>query len=476
MHGRAVGRRRLAFIALLVLFACACRDPWIRVQNVGSSPANVTVTYYDGTGNAVSTDSHQVDPGASTMFSVSGNAAVPKGYRGSAVITSDQPVVAIRRTDMSGASHDMIDGETLTSTGGGRTLYLPLIMNASGAFNSWSSHINIQNLSAASTACVTLTYISATTGSEVAWDPAKPTNATPVAGACPSGTLTLGPNATLVREAGTLKAPAGFIGSVRIDATGTGSSAPVVSATVDNANNPFNLLTSYNALTTNDLGTNVLLPLIERAAGPDTSYRTFFVMEGQTSSTQVTAQLRFEGTDAGGNYIAKSNTVTFTGSQVCDQVADDAGNCLAPGDTLPSGFSGYVSIIASSPVAVVVQRGSYLADFGAYRGIASNAGGRRVALPGIKGNSWLRVMAADGGAANIRIRYFSSQLAGGEADSATIGVQGLATIFQGNDPAIPGNFDGSAIIESDRPIVVVAAFDAGGGGDSVMLYDGVTIP
>ena len=33
-----------------------------------------------------------------------------------------------------------------------------------------------------------------------------------------------------------------------------------------------------------------------------------------------------------------------------------------------------------------------------------------------------------------------------------------------------------AIIESDRPVVVVAAFDAGGGGDAIMLYDGVTIP
>jgi hypothetical protein len=476
MQRRALGRRRLAFIAILVLFACGCRDPWIRVQNVGTSPAQISVTYYDSNGNAVSTDSRQVGPGASTVFSVSGNDALSKGYRGSAVIESDQPVVAIRRTDTTGNNRDMIDGETLTANGGGGTLYLPLVMNASGVFNSWTSRINIQNLSSSNTACITLTYISAASGSEVAWDPAKPSRATPTASTCPSGTLTLAPNATVVREAGTLRPPGGFTGSVRIDATSTGSASPVVSATVDTANPAFNLLTSYHALTDDDLGTNVLLPLIERDAGPDGSYRTLFEMQGKTSTTKVTAQLRFEGTDAGGNYIAKSNTVSFTGSQLCDQVASDEGNCLAAGDVLPPGFSGSVTISASSPIAVVAQRGSYLADFGTYRGIASNDGGARVALPAIKRNSWLRVMPADGGAANIRIRYFSSQLPGGEADSAPIGVQGLATIFQANDPAIPNDFDGSAIIESDRPVVVVAAFDAGGGGDAVMLYDGVTIP
>lgn len=477
MPGRAGARLRVAFIAVFLLFACACRDPWIRVQNVGPAPAQITITYYDSKGNAVSQDSRDVAPGASAMFSVAGNDAVPKGYQGSAVIESDQPVVAIRRTDMSGSTHDMVDGETLSASTGGPTLYLPLIMNASGAFKSWNSRINIQNLSGSNSACVTLTYISADTGKEVAWDPAKPsTTRKPLSGTCPTSTISLPPLGTLVRETGSLRVPGGFTGSVRVDATSTGTSAAVISATVDTSNRPFNLLTSYRGLTKADLGTTVLLPLIERDAGPDGSYRTLFLMQAKSSAAPVTAQLRIEGFDAAGNFVAKSNTVTFTGSKLCDEVADDDANCLAAGDTLPPGFSGYASIIASTPVAVVVQRGSYLADFGNYRGISADDGGRRIALPGIKGNSWLRIMPADRGAANIRIRYFGSQLSGGEADSPVTAVQGAGTVFQANESVLPGDFDGSAIVESDRPVVVVAAFDAGGGGDAIILYDGVPIP
>ena len=89
----------------------------------------------------------------------------------------------------------------------------------------------------------------------------------------------------------------------------------------------------------------------------------------------------------------------------------------------------------------------------------------------MKRNSWLRVLAPGG--ANIQIRYVGPQIAGGEQRTSW-SVNGLSTIFAGAEP-LPDSFDGSAIITSDRPIAVVAAYDAGGGQDPIILYDGVGV-
>src|SRR5690242_8262348 len=66
------------------------------VQNVGSSPANISVTVYNSSGGAVAgtANYNNVQPGAAVTFFASD--VVPSGsLLGSAVVSSDQPIKAV---------------------------------------------------------------------------------------------------------------------------------------------------------------------------------------------------------------------------------------------------------------------------------------------------------------------------------------------------------------------------------------------
>jgi len=156
---------------------------------------------------------------------------------------------------------------------------------------------------------------------------------------------------------------------------------------------------------------------------------------------------------------------------VCEQAADDASNCLG-GASLPPGFSGWARLTATSPIGVVVQRGSYVADFGSYTGTAESSATRRLALPGVRPSSWLRVYVPGGGATSVRIRYIGPQIDGGSRTDS-FSVSGVGTVRIDDVSSLPGGFDGGAILESDAPIIVVAWLDVGGGGDHALFYNGV---
>jgi hypothetical protein len=372
---------------------------------------------------------------------------------------------------MKGRSADMIDGELLAPQKEGGALFLPLVMSRGGAFLSWESRIFVQNMGA-TTACVTLTYISAETGEEIKYDPKKLTSRTRGSGRCPNGGTPLDAYATLYRDPSSFGVPSGFSGAVRVDTSansdGVAAWEQFLTASVDTYNAPFNLLASYRGLTRAELSTRVVLPLVERQIGPDGSYGTRFQLVSADSKS-VRVNLRIEGIDGIGNPVSKTSTFSFTGAKQCEQSADDAANCLAPGDALPPGFSGYASVVASSPVGIIVQRGSYFGGYGSYRAQPEQEGARRVALPAVNNGSWIRVRVVDGGVATVRVRYTGGNLPGGQ-QTQTVTVHGTATIFQGG-AGLPAGFDGAAIVESDRPVVALGAYDFGGAGDRGLLYD-----
>ena len=151
----------------------------------------------------------------------------------------------------------------------------------------------------------------------------------------------------------------------------------------------------------------MLLPLIEREVGPDASFKTHFDMQAADTSRVVRVRLVIEGTDGAGAPVAKTSEFSFRGTKSCIQVANDGTNCLLPGDALPAGFSGWARIEASSAVSVVVERGSFFHGFGAYSGVSQSNAGRRIALPAVGYDSWVRIMTAGGGSTNVRARYIS---------------------------------------------------------------------
>jgi len=148
---------------------------WFNVQNTGSSPANVTVTYTPSqAGNTGVSENATIQPGAAKTFDQSGNSGLGSTFIGSATVASDQPVVAMVNQVGTGSIKSLLmyDG----FTGGSNTVQAPLIMaNNSGFFTG----LSIQNVGGSS-ANVTVDYSANTAG---AFNPANDAATIPAGGA-----------------------------------------------------------------------------------------------------------------------------------------------------------------------------------------------------------------------------------------------------------------------------------------------------
>lgn len=137
-------------------------NPWyamISVQNLGSGPADVTVTIYCTTAGSTKTSGtlSVVDLPSMASKTWALKNTLPSGWsssdkcHGSAVITSDQPVVAVNNQNIpsNGKTNSF---EAYPS--GAITVYVPNLLNN---FSNWNSALNIQKIGSGSTT-VTVTY------------------------------------------------------------------------------------------------------------------------------------------------------------------------------------------------------------------------------------------------------------------------------------------------------------------------------
>lgn len=126
------------------------------VQNTGAATANVTVTYKPGDATATA----QIAPGAKASFV--GCAVNSAGFTGSAVITSDQPIVAIGKVFGDGAAPRPYSTAFAGATAGASKIALPYVRwTADATYNNGSRQrvfIAIQNVGGAATGPVTVSY------------------------------------------------------------------------------------------------------------------------------------------------------------------------------------------------------------------------------------------------------------------------------------------------------------------------------
>jgi hypothetical protein len=483
-------------------YSFGVENSWIRVQNIGNQNATVEVDYFDEQGRIAGKDTcpsptcPELFPGSGWTFFQRDNPNLPPGFQGSAVVSTDQPVVAIMAKDVFRGPNFSIAGDTVTTGPGSHRLFLPLTAKRDGPMGDWQGRFALQNMSDTVTACVTITYLSNYTDGEVAWEPYRP-GASGVARlpGCPNGGMPLPPRATLFRDPDTMPVPVPFTGSVRVDlhtnAVNQGPERQFVSATADTWNSVFMPFASYRAMDESELGTDIILPLIDRQVGPGNSYSTHFQIVNKNPSRPARVNLRFDGFDlssGAAQFVSRTNTLTVRGARLCFQDRDDFANCLAPGDRLPFNFVGTVRLTSNEPIGVVVNRATSLGDtFTNYRGIRPEDGASRVLLPvlnknygSIPGvaagwNSWFRLMVADGGRANVTIRYFGLDLPGGSV-SYNVSIDREFTVFQYLESILPNGFAGTAIIESDRPIVALANLTTDAfRGDPDLLYNGISL-
>jgi hypothetical protein len=478
-------------------------NSWIRVQNIGDERSTVEVAYYDEAGQLKAKDycptwavCPYLEPGEGWTFFQRDNPWLPRGFQGSAVVTTDQPAVAVMAKDVIRYSGAFLSaGDTMSATSGSSTLYLPLTASRDGPFQDWNGRFAIQNLSETVTACVTITYLSNYTDSEIHWDPYDPDMRNPRRQAgCPDGGMPLKPRGTIFRDPDTMGVPAKFTGSVRIETHENSQGVPpdqqFLSATADTWNSLFPPFASYRGLDESELGTTIILPLVDREVGPLNQWSTHFQIVNKDPENPAKVTLRFEGWDLSQNppqFVVKQNQLTVRGARMCFQDRNDHANCLAAGDRLPSNFVGTVRLTSTRPIAAVVNRSAKFSDtFTNYRGVRPQDGARRVLLPVLNRNfgpvgdrhgwnSWFRVMVADGGSANVTVRYFGRDLPNGTV-AYTRHVFREFTVFQYLDPVLPDGFAGTAIIESDRPIVALADLTTDVFfGDTDFLYNGISL-
>jgi hypothetical protein len=284
-----------------------------------------------------------------------------------------------------------------------------------------------------------------------------------------------------------------YTGSVRIDlfrnAANQGPEKQFITVGADVWNTNVVSFGSYRGFDENDLGTEFVLPLVDRQVGPGNSYSTRFNLVNKDPTRPANVTLTYDGYDLGngGAFVSKTNTFTLQGSRLCFQEVD-AFDCLADGDNLPVNFVGTARLTSTQPVAVVVHRGTFLNEgFTDYRGIRPQDASNRVLLPvlnknygpvedvGAGWNSWFRVMVADGGTANVTVTYYGLDLPGGK-QSYTVPVTREFTVFQFDEWMLPDGFAGTAIITADKPIAALAnIYTDVFSGDPDMVYNGTPL-
>jgi hypothetical protein len=463
-------------------------NSWVRIQNVGTSPATIELRFYDEAGTELAIDRCPQEgvcgalrPGSGRSFFQQGFDDLPLGYRGSAYVTVDQPFVSLLARDAFKAGLFQISGDALFNDTATTEIYTPIVQNT----DEYVSRLSIENPSDEHDACIEIRYYPQGSTTPAVVDPPGAT------AGCPQGGHRVPPRGSLVRDEHSLPVPLGFDGAAVVHAipTAAGVSAPEQepAVVVDTRERNGPGLATYRGIDESELSRQVVLPLVDRNAseGQSTWSTRFRILAG-TPAVPTEVTLLFEGVDAAGDRIEAEQTLGVQGALTCDLRFPGAGGCLPAGVALPSVFRGTVRIQAVEPIAVVAQRlseGGPLAD---YRGFTVEEASRQVVLPVLNKNfgpfgdaagwnSWFRVLTFDGSAATLRVFYYSRQFPDGLI-SAALRVDRERTFRQWEDTRLPDGWVGSGLVVSDRPVVVVAnlesdVFD----GDPVMLYSGVSL-
>ena len=211
-----------------------------QVQNLSNSPANITVQYISATTQAqVATQTATIPAGGSLTFvpfSAPGyvQMSAPAGFRGSVVILSDQPIVAV--TNILGANAALGDSYG-GFTSGATSLNLPLIVRDNFGID---TAITVQNVGDTS-ATVNISYVPG-----IAGNPATE----------PPFSLAPGASKTIFQKDNTAlgSGAPGFVGSATITATGN-----IVATVLQEGNGQ---LTAYNAFPAGTGSPTVALPLV----------------------------------------------------------------------------------------------------------------------------------------------------------------------------------------------------------------------
>jgi len=469
-------------------FTIGRENTWFRVQNQSGTSATIGAAYLNEAGGLIDQDTYPNVKRARSAppFYQSTNPDLPRGYRGSSTIFSNQRVAGLLfRSIKDGSGLHRYGGVTATLPAPAKRVYLPLVYRNFGYHSAWNTRIIVMNTSANRAACVGLSYWKA--GGASTPLPMDPAN-------YPNSCINIPPLGTIRRDVVDMTALGDqWLGSVMVDVAGGDDSASkqIIVANAEIWNKERGNFSSYTGLCwkiglasplcPSGAGayTPVLLPLIFRSYGYLNQWETYLMIQTHDNKT-LPVQIDFKGTVNGVPFETTYGPFIVTTSRPCYLAsADPAASCSDEGTSngpLPVGFIGSASVsdAPGEALAVVATRYSNRAPIqSTYSGFsARNVNGtlpphstylpliyRKYGWRGPKGNargwnSWFQVQVADGTTAQISVTYFPDN--GGPAINEQATINGSGALFQYSNAALGNGFIGSAIIQSDKPVAIVA--------------------
>lgn len=416
------------------------------IQNIGGSPANIVVTFYNPDGSAAGTKTfNNVAAGASAYFNpalhpLDGGSLLPSGWQGSAVVAADQPVSAIATVanDLSGSQYvsDAYVGVSQPDT----RMFAPIVMAKLGP---WNTRMAIQN-AGSMTATVDITYVSG--GTVVATQ----------------RIATIPPGAMALVDQFDHPTLNNFNGSAILSAT------QPIAVTVDEYKSTGGLLVSYAALPLVKASTTLYMPGYINAYGAWTTDFTII----NTSNSPATVHIAFT------NGQALDCSIPGNGSLYLNPAANVYGGCT--GGPLASNFYGAATVTSDQPLVIAYNIANTLGPGDraiGYTAFAPSDVGTRIAVPLIEnqygGGKWVTTFSvqAISGTATLTLRYSDGTVRTGLA------VNGSRTFNQLTDGHVPPGFIGSVVIEADSPIAVIGDQNSlVKPGDVAAGFPGVKIP
>ena len=244
-----------------------------QVQNLGSGTATVTVNYYNADGTlAGPAQTVSIATGGSYTFFGS-TMVVPAGFKGSVVISADQPVAAISNVLGTNADGAKTAGSYNGFSGGSTKVSAPIIQRGNSGY---ATFVAVQN-AGTTAATVHVTYA-------------------PLAGSGTASTedATIAPNASRVfDQEGNNALGVKFIGSATIEST---NGQPLVATVVQLGKGSTKTQLTYDAFTAGS--PSVLLPLI--FANNSGFFTGLSVQNAGAAATEVTVTYTANGATGAG--------------------------------------------------------------------------------------------------------------------------------------------------------------------------------
>lgn len=423
----------------------------LQVQNLASSTANVTITFYpQGTGTPISVNDTIAGDSSKTYFPLP---SVSDGFNGSVVIASSTDIRAI--VNVLGSGPGSVGGSYTGFSAGSTQVNLPLIMRNNSGYDTF---FNVQNAGSANTT-VNVTYY--------------PLPGYGNSGVTDSATLEPGRATTFDQDA---KSALGslFIGSAVV----TSAQPVVVSVSEVNAGATKALLL-YSGFTGSGSST-VNLPLVMSA---NSGYSTGVQVQNLgPGTTNVTISY---GTNIAGTFSPSDETVNNVG------VGESANflQLVGSGQWTGSKYVGSATVTCSGGalcVALVNQIGQPAgAAFqgSSYEGFDPASATTKIVVPLIMSansnyHTGIQVQNVGSAAANITVTYGPNTVGSWTPTAETqtgIAVGSSANFLQiaGSGQWTGTRYVGSAVITSSQPIVaIVNEVRIPATGDDLFTYTG----